>query len=368
MLGEPPAPEGGAPGKAAIGLLRGLLAHGLDVAAVAARAPWAHPGAVPPDLPVEEVTVAAESPWRGRWSALVRPEDVLGRGRFGARVRELAAGADVVHLDAVETGWCSRGLATPAAVHLHYRQRLDRDLGPPWTRRFRHDLGFVRAERAALARHRWAMATSPVVAASIRRAAPGVEVVEARMTLDPELYQRAPLDGPPVAGLIGTAAWGPTATATARLLERIWPAVHRRLPEARLRLAGRGIDRLAGSVPAGAEVVGEVASAAEFLRGLSLLLYPLDRGSGVKVKVLEAVATGVPVVTTTPGAEGVVVGDGLVVADDDDGIVAAAAAILADGAERAERGAAAWAGFRREHAPAVAVEPVVELYRRMAAG
>ena len=37
VLSHPPLPEGGAPGKVALGLLRGLVAHGLDVRALAAR-------------------------------------------------------------------------------------------------------------------------------------------------------------------------------------------------------------------------------------------------------------------------------------------------------------------------------------------
>ena len=80
----------------------------------------------------------------------------------------------------------------------------------------------------------------------------------------------------------------------------------------------------------GVEIVGEVPSAAEFLRGLSLLLYPVRRGSGMKVKVLESLAAGVPVVTTRFGAEGIEPGAGVIVAEDDEALVAAAVALLED--------------------------------------
>jgi polysaccharide biosynthesis protein PslH len=116
----------------------------------------------------------------------------------------------------------------------------------------------------------------------------------------------------------------------------------------------------------GVHVVGEVPSAPEFLRGLSVLVFPLDRGSGMKVKVLEALASGVPVVTTPAGGEGIEAGDGVVVETDDDALARAAAAILADEGERRTRGAAARDAFERRYSPATATKPLVEAYRELA--
>jgi glycosyltransferase involved in cell wall biosynthesis len=114
------------------------------------------------------------------------------------------------------------------------------------------------------------------------------------------------------------------------------------------------------------EAVGPVPSAGDFLRGLSLLLFPLERGSGMKVKVLEAIASGLPVVTTPAGAEGVDGGDGVVVETSTPRLAAAAARLLVDDAERRERGTAARAAFERRYTPRVATEPIAELYARMA--
>ena len=57
-----------------------------------------------------------------------------------------------------------------------------------------------RAERAAVRRHRYLVASSPLVADALRAAAPRAEVVLAPLSLDPALYPAAPLDGPPTAG------------------------------------------------------------------------------------------------------------------------------------------------------------------------
>src|SRR5207248_6316394 len=115
----------------------------------------------------------------------------------------------------------------------------------------------------------------------------------------------------------------------------------------------------------GVRVLGEVQSGTKFLRGLSVLLFPLERGSGVKVKVLEAIASGVPVVTTPSGAEGIEPSEGVVVETEDAALAAAAARLLADPAERLARGAAARATFERTYAPAPAPAPLLDLYRRL---
>jgi glycosyltransferase involved in cell wall biosynthesis len=140
------------------------------------------------------------------------------------------------------------------------------------------------------------------------------------------------------------------------------------VPDARLVVAGRGTASLKGLAPEpGVELVGEVPSGPAFLRGLSLLLFPLERGSGMKVKVLESIASGLPVVTTPTGAEGIDAGGGIVVESDDEKLAAAAVEILGDEQGRRERGAAARAAFDRSYSPVPATEPLVELYARMAA-
>ncbi|HEY6836984.1 MAG TPA: glycosyltransferase family 4 protein [Gaiellaceae bacterium] len=354
VLTQPPLPEGGAPGKVAVGLLRGLQGHGLDVRALAARQHFAVPGAIPGDLTVEQVEIAPPGRWEGRLGRVARPRGELA-GPFAARVAEAARDADVVYLDQVETVWCAEGLSTPHTLHLHYLARLDRGLGAPHRRRFREVLDQERAERRALRTVGQLVASSPVVAAELRRRAPAAEITLAPLSLDPGLYPPAPLDGPPRAGLIGTAAWPPTAAALRVLLEDVWPRVQ--APDANLVIAGRGTERFGGS--------GEIDSARDFFQGLSLLLFPLPRGSGMKVKTLEAMASGVPVVTTPAGAEGIERSDGVIVETEPERLAAAARELLTDEAAKRERGAAARADFERHYAPGPATAPLVGLFDRL---
>lgn len=85
----------------------------------------------------------------------------------------------------------------------------------------------------------------------------------------------------------------------------------------------------------------------------------------MKVKVLEALACGVPVVTTPEGAEGIAPNDGVIVEVDDGALADAAAELLRDTAARKERGAAALRAFQTHYAPEIATRPLVDLYRRM---
>jgi glycosyltransferase involved in cell wall biosynthesis len=349
VLTQPPLPEGGAPGRAAIGLLRGLAEHGIEVRAIAARRAFSVPGEVPADLPVEVADVEPPGPFRARLQRVTRPFGEL-TGAFSERVRAAAADADLVHLEETETGWCDEGIAKPSLVNLHYLARLDRGFGAPWRKQFREVLDVTRAERAAVRRHRYVVASSPLVAAELGR-----DVVVAPLSLDPALYRPASLDGPPTAGLIGTAAWPPTAAALRFLQEQVWPRVQ--APGADLIVAGRGTERFGG--------LGEVDSARELFQRFSLLLFPLPRGSGMKVKTLEAMASGVPVVTTPAGAEGIEPSDGVIVETEPDRLAAAATELLTDEAARRERGAAARADFERNYSPGPATAPLVELYDRM---
>src|SRR5256714_11145433 len=203
VLTQPPLPEGGAPGRVAIGLLRGLLAHGVDVQALAARQHFAAAGERPSDLPVE--TVHVEPPAlsvRRQLDRLRRPRGEL-RGPFAAGVREGGRDADLVHLEETETAWCDEGVSKRSLVHIHYLVRHDRPLGWPWQKQFRDVVEFRLGERAAIRRHRYLVASSPVIAGAAREAAPSADVARAPPAPAPSLDPPRPLDGAPARRLVG---------------------------------------------------------------------------------------------------------------------------------------------------------------------
>jgi glycosyltransferase involved in cell wall biosynthesis len=351
-------------------MLRGLAAHGVELQALAANLRRDPPGELPDELPIEVVPTPHPSRARTRWLRFAQPYGLLRTTSFASRVQERAREFDVVHFVELSAATLTPLVDRPALTQIHCLTRRDRDIRPPWTRDGRLTIELLRAERRIFGHSRWLLANSREVAEPLARLAPHAQVAVAPLPLDPLSYApRAALDAP-VAGLIGTAVWPPTANAVERLLTRVWPRVLERRPDARLLLAGFGMEREAfARLPdlPGVEWRGTVASATEFLRELGVLLYPLDRGSGAKIKVLEALALGVPVVTTPDGAEGIGGRGGLVVEAADDALAAAAAELLGDAGTRRAAGEAAYETFCDHHAPLPATVPLVELYERMAA-
>jgi glycosyltransferase involved in cell wall biosynthesis len=367
VMPEPPYLEGGAAGRCNAGLLMGLHAdERIELSSISARLPRALDGALPPGVPAEIVPVPEEGRLEASSELLRRPLGRLSRGEFGDRVRELAADVDVLHLDQAQTAWCNLGTDVPAVVHLHYLVRLDQPRVPGNLRRALWRFRVAAGQRQAARRHRFLVANSTTVANEIRRETPNADVTVVPLVLDPAHYQPLLDSGEPVVGFIGSGGWPMTAAAAHRLVDRVWPLVRREIPEARLRVAGRRMDTLGLRAGDGVEIQGEVPSGSDFMREVSVLLFAPVGGSGTKVKVLEALASGLPVVTNATGAEGVASNDGVVVVEDNETLARAAVSILRDPEERRQRGVAGLQAFKDGHTPRVAAGMLFELYSRMA--
>ena len=129
------------------------------------------------------------------------------------------------------------------------------------------------------------------------------------------------------------------------LLTESWPKVLSRRPRATLSIVGRRPDAdftawLRGHP--GVEVHTDVPSVASYLASASVSVNPTRSGSGVNIKAVEAMAAGVPVVSTHTGSRGLgwQSGQDLLVADDADGFAEAVARLLADPELAARIGAA----------------------------
>jgi glycosyltransferase involved in cell wall biosynthesis len=114
--------------------------------------------------------------------------------------------------------------------------------------------------------------------------------------------------------------WYPNLDALDFLLEDIFPLVRQASPSARLRVVGRrppaGLKERIARCP-GVEFVGEVADVRPFLTRAAVVAVPLRVGGGSRIKILEALAMGKAVVSTSIGAEGLAVrgGEHLLIAD-----------------------------------------------------
>jgi len=105
---------------------------------------------------------------------------------------------------------------------------------------------------------------------------------------------------------IGSMDWLPNREGIDWFLDVVWPKVLSQFPEVKLFIAGRNFPPdFPGHNYPNIEVVGEVENSHSFLRSKSILIVPLFSGSGMRVKIIEAMAEGKPVVSTGVGAEGI---------------------------------------------------------------
>lgn len=137
----------------------------------------------------------------------------------------------------------------------------------------------------------------------------------------------------PVILYVGALSWAPNVAAAKFLATVVLPAVRLRVPGAQLKVVGRQptAEALALAKLEGVSVLGDVEDVRPYLGEASVLAVPLEAGGGTRLKILEAFAAGLPVVSTPVGCEGLDAENGrhLVVAGKDT-FSESVAAILAD--------------------------------------
>ena len=122
---------------------------------------------------------------------------------------------------------------------------------------------------------------------------------------------------------VGFLGWEPNAQGLLWFIEQVWPQLVQRHPDLRFDIVGKNPDQRLQAAAAsweGISLKGFVPDLQEIYRDSRVSVAPLLFGSGMKVKVLDAMARGMPIVTTSVGAEGIDMENGkhLLVADTPD--------------------------------------------------
>ncbi|HEX5414449.1 MAG TPA: glycosyltransferase family 4 protein [Chloroflexota bacterium] len=134
---------------------------------------------------------------------------------------------------------------------------------------------------------------------------------------------------------VATMFYPPNVEGVYWFAREVFPLVQQATPGAQFDVVGsrppRKIARL-GSPESGINVTGYVADLEPILRRSAVLVVPVHSGSGLRVKILEAFARGIPVVSTRVGVEGIAAraGEHLLIADDPAGFAGAVSQVLHD--------------------------------------
>jgi polysaccharide biosynthesis protein PslH len=150
-----------------------------------------------------------------------------------------------------------------------------------------------------------------------------------------------PSDGRTVM-FFGAINYFPNVDGLLYFLRDVWPRLEETHPEARLKIVGQypTAEILAFQGPR-VEVTGKVDDLRPHLSGAAVTVVPLRVGGGTRFKILEAMAMGRPVVSTSLGAEGIAAQPGrdILLSDDALGFAAAVGRVLDDAALGADLGA-----------------------------
>jgi polysaccharide biosynthesis protein PslH len=111
----------------------------------------------------------------------------------------------------------------------------------------------------------------------------------------------------PVLAFLGAMDWDANQDAVLWLIEAILPRVWEQVPETEFRVIGRNpparMQALSAAEPR-IRFTGTVPDVRPFMREATAMVLPLRIGGGTRIKIYEAMAMGVPVVSTAIGAEG----------------------------------------------------------------
>jgi glycosyltransferase involved in cell wall biosynthesis len=176
-------------------------------------------------------------------------------------------------------------------------------------------------------------------------------------------------EGAEAVGFLGSLDYRPNQEAALWIAEELQP---RLAGKARLHIAGsRAPEWLRTRLQAsGVTFAGEVPDASAYLRGMRVVIAPILSGGGMRIKILEAMAAGKAVVSTTIGAEGIdaIPNEHLVIADDADTFAAAIAELLRDPSRTRALGDAARLFVRSRYATGVLARGLVTFYEELTQG
>jgi sugar transferase (PEP-CTERM/EpsH1 system associated) len=298
-----------------------------------------HPGVTPPDpedLPLWRRLVPVPRPrpytpskiirgFLGRWplpvvnytsrEMQVALTDVLKREPF-----------DIVHIDSIHmAAYVSTIQAVTDAPIVYDWHNIESEAMHRYSAKVRSPLhkiyaAFTAERLAAVEKQALGNAFGHVVCSErerglLQRIAPRARVAVVENGVDTRFFAdaREPLSARRCIIFVGSLDYHANVEAAVSFSRTVWPLIRERFPEWRFTLVGSNPAPavVALSREKNIEVTGTVADVRPFYRQALAAIVPLRIGGGTRLKILEAMAAGVPVVSTTLGAEGLMLCPGV---------------------------------------------------------
>lgn len=213
------------------------------------------------------------------------------------------------------------------------------------------------------------VAITPVDARNLDRLSHSTNIISIPFGIKLDTLSENPIQ-PAEASLfhIGSMNWYPNEEGIRWLIDEVWPKITVRLPEVELHLAGRYMtDWLTGlSIPR-IIVDGEVPDVWEYMQRFSIMVVPLFSGSGIRIKIVEAMAAGKAIITTSIGAEGINYENGqhLLIAKDAKSFADAIVRLCNDSALRETLGSNARMLIAKEHDNTKLMQKLIAFYNEL---
>lgn len=105
---------------------------------------------------------------------------------------------------------------------------------------------------------------------------------------------------------LGAMDWGPNIEAVNWFIDKCWDKIKEKNPNIKFYLAGRNMpENINPESKKGIEIVGEVDNAYKFMNSHDIMIVPLLSAGGIRVKIIEGMALGKAIISTSIGAEGI---------------------------------------------------------------
>ncbi len=219
---------------------------------------------------------------------------------------------DILHIEQTWAGWVGFPYKNKTLINVHFLQSIDLGLSKPksWKMWLLYKSWFC-AEKFILQKYPYIRTCSSRLTEAIQQWNPQRPMVATvPFSLDLDLYPWIPREKRqshrPIITLIGGMTWYPSVSAAERLLKELWPEIKKQIPHAVLRIVGWSARSALKDFlnMKDVEILENVPDIQPYFEEASVMLYAPARGSGMKIKIMESLAFGIPVVTTSEGAEG----------------------------------------------------------------